>query len=79
MSGDTRLHAGHMTEESEPPSPDPRLDVFKSCAVFHLLIRYMVKPADSEDASQATHVKSLHAIDISLEESSRFSTVQKHR
>ena len=40
---------------------------------------YVIEPADPEDASQATRVKNMQTIDIGLEQSPCFSTVQEHR
>ena len=64
MSGDPRLHAGHVSEEGKSPSSDNLLDILKACTVLHLNVRYVVKSADLKNASQAAHVESLQAIYI---------------
>ena len=67
-----------MYEEGRTPSSDPRLDVLEACAVLHLHDRYVIEPADPKDASQATHLESLQAIYISLEQGPGFRAVQEH-
>ena len=57
-----------MSEEGKSPSSDPRLDVLEACAVLHLHVRYVIKPADPKNASQASHVECLQAIYVSLEQ-----------
>ena len=56
-----------MSEEGKSPSSDPRLDVLEACAVLHLHIRHVIKPADSRNVSPASHVQCLQAIYIGLE------------
>ena len=82
MGGDTRRHAGQVSDEGKSPSSDPRLDVFEACVVFHLQVCYVIEPADPEDASQAAHMKRLQTIDIGLQQVfglSCFSAVQEDR
>ena len=79
MGGNTGLHAGHVSEEGQSPSSDPRLDVLEAFEVLHLQVCYVIEPADSEDASQATRVKNLQTIDIGLEQGPCFSAVQEDR
>ena len=67
-----------MSEEGESPSSNPRLDVLEACAIHHLHIRYVIKPADPNNASQATHVKSLQVIYTGLEQGPGFRTVQEY-
>ena len=43
-----------------------------------LHVRYVIKPADSKNASQASHVDCLQAIYISLEQGSGFLTAQEY-
>jgi hypothetical protein len=78
MGGDTWLHSGHVSEQSKPPTSDPRLDILKTCAVLHFYIRYAIEPADPENAPQAAHVESLQPIDIGLEQGPRLSAVQEN-
>ena len=73
----TRRHAGHMSKEVKSPSSDPRLDVLKACAVLHLHVRYVIKPADPKNALQASHVESLQAIYIRLEQGPGFHTMHQ--
>ena len=56
-----------MPEKAKSPSSDPRLDVLKACIVLHLHIHYVIKPADSKNTSQVTHMESLQAIYMGLE------------
>ena len=79
VGGDTGLHASNMPKEGKSPSSDSRLDVHKACAVLHLQVCYLIEPADSDNASQAAHVKRLQTIDIGLEQGPCFSAVQEHR
>ena len=67
-----------MSEESKLPLSDPRLDVLEACAVLHLHVRYVIKPADPKNASQAWHVECLQVIYISLEQGPGFRTVQEY-
>jgi hypothetical protein len=67
-----------MSEQSKPPSSDPRFDVLKMRAVLNLNIRHVVEPADSEDTTQATHVKSLQPIDVGLEQGPCLGAVQEN-
>ena len=73
------LHASNMPKEGKSPSSDSRFDVHKACAVLHLQVCYVIDPADSDNASQAAHVKRLQTIDIGLEQGPCFSAVQEHR
>ena len=79
MGGDTRKHAGHVSEEGKSSSSDPRLDVLKACAVLHLHVRYFDKSTDPKNASQATHVERLQAIYIMLGEGYRFPNRKRAR
>ena len=56
-----------MSEEGKSPSSDSNLDVLEACAVFHLHIRHVVKPADPKNASEASHMESLQTIAIGLQ------------
>ena len=67
-----------MFEEGKSPSSDPRLDVLDSCAVLHLHVCYVIKPADPKNASQASHVECLQAIYITLEQGPGFRTTQEY-
>ena len=78
MGREISLHAGHLSEESKSPSSDPRLDVYKACAVFQLHVRYEIKPADPENTSQVMHAESRHTIDIGLEQGPGFRAVQEY-
>ncbi len=78
MGGDTWLHSGNVSEQSKPSSSNPGLDVLKACAVLHFHIRYVIEPADPENAPQAAHVESLQPIDISLEQGPCFGAVQEN-
>ena len=62
MGGDTRKHAGHVSEEGKSSLSDPRLDILKACPVLHLHVRYVDKSTDPKNASKATHVERLQAI-----------------
>ena len=66
MGGDTRKHAGHVTEEGKSFSSDPRLGTLKACPVLHLHVRYANKSADPKNKSQATHVERLQALYMML-------------
>ena len=67
-----------MSEEGKSPSSDPWLDVIEACAVLHLHVRYVIKPANSKNASQASYVECQKAIYISLEHGPGFRTVQEY-
>ncbi len=78
MGGDTWLYSGHMSEQSKPPTSNPRLNILKTCAVLHFYIRYVIEPVDPENAPKAAQVESLQPIDISLEQGPRFSAVHEN-
>ena len=65
-----------MSEEDKSPSSDPRLDILEACAVLHLHVRYVVKSADTKNASHATHVESLQEIYNGLGQGPGLRTVQ---
>ena len=65
-----------MSEEGKSPF-DPRLDVLEACAVLHLHVRYVIKPDDPKNASQASHVESLQAICISLKVSAQYKSAER--
>ena len=67
-----------MSEEGKSPSSDPRLHVFQACMFLHLHVRYVIKPADPKNASQAWHVECLQVIYISLEQGPGFLTAQEY-
>ena len=66
-----------MSKEGKSPSSDPLFAVLKACAVLHLHVRYVIKPADPKNTSQASHVKCLQAIYDSIEQGPGFHTVQQ--
>ena len=56
-----------MSQDGKAPLSDSRLDVLEACAILHLHVLYVVKPADPKNASEASHMESLQTIAIGLQ------------